>query len=42
MDGVDAEDRHHGGLLKADEVGYFDPSAKGTEPVVFISYYTYY
>lgn len=28
--------------LKADDVGYFDPGAKGTEPVVFISHYTYY
>ena len=42
MDGVDAEDRHHSGLLKTDEVGYFNPSTKGMEPVVFISHYTYY
>ena len=42
LDGVNTEDGHHGGLLKIDEVGYFNPSAKGTEPVMFISYYTYY
>lgn len=42
LDRAVAKDGHHGGLLKADDVGYFDPSAKGIEPVMFISHYTYY
>lgn len=28
--------------LKADDVGYFNPGAKGTEPVISISHCTYY
>ena len=42
LDGDNAANGYQGGVIKADEVGYFDPGAKGTEPVVFISHYTYY